>query len=104
MLALVTKRLDINVTVDNEDSDFANLDGVTLLNEYLITVVVCRIHTVTANRDSEVSLFRFCAFGNKQILSQIPVKDITRTSRVRLIKRTCPFALVRAIAFTAAVG
>ena len=57
--ALVTKLFDIYVAVDNEDANLANLDGVALLNEYLVAVVVCRLHAVTANRDSKVSLFFF---------------------------------------------
>ena len=50
--ALVSKLLDVYVTVDNEDADLANVDGVALLNEYFVPVVVCRLHAVTANRDN----------------------------------------------------
>ena len=46
--ALVAKLLDVNVTVHNEEADLANIDGIALLNEYLVTVVIGRLHTVTA--------------------------------------------------------
>ena len=54
--ALVAK---LNIAVDNEDSDLANLDGVALFNKDLVPIVIGGLHTVTANRDNKVSLFFF---------------------------------------------
>ena len=47
--AVIAEFLDVNVTVDNEDANLADINGITLFNEYLITVVIGRLHTITAN-------------------------------------------------------
>ena len=38
--ALVAKLLDVNVAVDNENANLANVDGVAFLNEYLYILCI----------------------------------------------------------------
>ena len=47
--ALISKLLDVNVAVDNKDADLTYINRVALLNEHLITIVLGRLHTVTAD-------------------------------------------------------
>ena len=53
--ALVTKLLDVYVTVDNEDANLADINGITLFNEYLVSIVVSGLHAVTADRSTSYS-------------------------------------------------
>ena len=48
--------LDVNVAVDNEDTNFADVHRVALLNEYFITIVEGGFHTVTTNGDHKIRL------------------------------------------------
>ena len=57
--------LDVNIAVDYEDTNFANLYGVTLLHKHLIAIVEGRLHAVAANGNDEVGLLRRFAFGNQ---------------------------------------
>ena len=57
--------LDVNVAVDNEDTNFADVHRVALLHKHLIAVVESRLHAVAANGNDEVSLLRRFAFGNQ---------------------------------------
>ena len=74
--ALVTKLLDVDITVYNEDTNLSDIDRVALISKHLVTVVLCRLHTVTANRDHEVSLFCFCTLENEKFLCQIAIKNV----------------------------
>lgn len=49
---------NIGITIENEDTDLANIYGITLFYKHLVTVVIGRLHTVTADRDNEVGLLR----------------------------------------------
>ena len=81
--ALVAKLFDVNVAVDNEDTDLSDINRVALLNKHLVPGVISRLHTVTANGDHKVGLFCFCALWNEKLLSQIAVKNVTRAGRCR---------------------
>ena len=37
--ALITKFIDVDVAVNNEDANLTNIDSITHLNEYLIPIV-----------------------------------------------------------------
>ena len=53
--ALVTKFLDVYVTVDNEDTDLTDIDRVALFNEDLVAIVISGLHAVTADRSTSYS-------------------------------------------------
>ena len=85
--ATVAALLDEDLAVDNVDTDLADIDGVALFNKNLVSVMVSRLHAVTADRNHEARPLRFLGFGNKNLFGNLAVKDISRAcgSRKRVI-------------------
>ena len=42
--ALVAKLLDVNLTVDNKNTNLPHMDGIALFNEDFVPVVIGRLH------------------------------------------------------------
>lgn len=53
--AVIAEFLDVNVTVHNEDTNLADINGITLFNEDLVSIVVSGLHAVTADRSTSYS-------------------------------------------------
>ena len=76
---LLAELFDIRVTVDYENTDFAFLDCILLLNKDFVAIMKFRLHTVTGNRQSKVCTLCFARFINKDWFGGFIIKEGTGT-------------------------
>ena len=55
--ALVAQFFNKHITIDDKNTDLSLVNRILLHNEYLVTIVKSRLHTVTADRNNIISLF-----------------------------------------------
>ena len=73
---VIAALLDVNIAVDYEDANVADVHRVALLDENLVAVVEGRLHAVTTNGDHKIRLLCNVGFGNQQFFCKLAVQEV----------------------------